>query len=57
MTTHRLNSIPRFALPYTVDDFMAALDAVWHGAPPPDSIEEATKLFGNERRAMRRPDQ
>jgi hypothetical protein len=23
----------------------------------PDSIEEATKLFGNERRAMRRPDQ
>ena len=38
MTTHRLNSIPRFALPYTVDDFMAALDAVWHGAPPPDSI-------------------
>jgi dTDP-4-amino-4,6-dideoxygalactose transaminase len=43
MLTTRLSSIPRFALPYTTDDFMAALDALWHGAPPPDGFG----LLGN----------
>jgi dTDP-4-amino-4,6-dideoxygalactose transaminase len=36
MLTTRLHSIPRFALPYTTDDFMAAFHALRHGAPPPD---------------------
>ena len=35
MPISRLHSIPRFALPYTAADFMAALVAIFRGAPPP----------------------
>ena len=36
MLISRLNSIPRFALPYTPADFAAALLAIFRGAPPPE---------------------
>jgi dTDP-4-amino-4,6-dideoxygalactose transaminase len=38
MSTSRLNSIPRFALPYTPADFAAALVAIFRGGPPPDAF-------------------
>lgn len=38
MLKTRLHSIPRFALPYTTDDFMAAWDALGSGAPSPGSF-------------------
>jgi perosamine synthetase len=34
MSISRLNSIPRFALPYTAGDFAAALKAMFTGGPP-----------------------
>jgi dTDP-4-amino-4,6-dideoxygalactose transaminase len=36
--TNRLYSIPRFGLPYTTGDFLAALAAVVEGTPPPDAF-------------------
>jgi dTDP-4-amino-4,6-dideoxygalactose transaminase len=57
MLTHRLNSIPRFALPYTTDDFMSAVDALRNGAPSPDSftlLGESRKFWtGSGRQALR----
>jgi perosamine synthetase len=38
MPISRLNSIPRFALPYTPADFAAGLQAVFHGGPPPETF-------------------
>src|SRR5215470_1255657 len=38
MSTSRLHSIPRFALPYTPADFAAALVAIFRGGPPPDAF-------------------
>jgi perosamine synthetase len=38
MYISRLNSIPRFALPYTAADFAAGLRAVFNGGPPADSF-------------------
>jgi dTDP-4-amino-4,6-dideoxygalactose transaminase len=38
MRTHRLNSIPRFALPYTAADFAASLVGLVGGAPQPDTF-------------------
>jgi dTDP-4-amino-4,6-dideoxygalactose transaminase len=43
MLKTRLHSIPRFALPYTTDDFMAAVSALRNGTPPPDGFA----LLGN----------
>jgi dTDP-4-amino-4,6-dideoxygalactose transaminase len=34
----RRRSIPRFALPYTVEDFTAALRAIFYGGPSPDAF-------------------
>jgi perosamine synthetase len=38
MLISRLHSIPRFGLPYSPGDFAAALLALFHGAPPPDTF-------------------
>jgi dTDP-4-amino-4,6-dideoxygalactose transaminase len=38
MLKTRLHSIPRFALPYTTDDFLAAVSALRYGTPPPDGF-------------------
>lgn len=43
MLISRLHSIPRFALPYTSGDFVAALTALWQGTAPPDTFG----LLGN----------
>jgi dTDP-4-amino-4,6-dideoxygalactose transaminase len=43
MMTSRLNSIPRFALPYTPADFAAAAQAIFHGGPLPEAFD----LLGN----------
>jgi perosamine synthetase len=43
MSISRLYSIPRFALPYTPDDFAAGLRAIFRGGPPP----EVFGLFGD----------
>jgi dTDP-4-amino-4,6-dideoxygalactose transaminase len=38
MLTSRLQSIPRFALPYTLSDFSAALLAIFRDSPPPGAF-------------------
>jgi perosamine synthetase len=38
MSTSRLHSIPRFALPYTPADFAAGLQAIFQGGPPPETL-------------------
>ena len=38
MLTSRLQSIPRFALPYTLSDFSAALLAIFRRSPPPGAF-------------------
>src|SRR6516165_7504036 len=38
MLISRLNAIPRFALPYSAGDFIAASLALVRGAPPPDAF-------------------
>ncbi|HWB85965.1 MAG TPA: DegT/DnrJ/EryC1/StrS family aminotransferase [Bryobacteraceae bacterium] len=43
MPASRFNSIPRFALPYTLADFAAALRAIFFGGPPPETF----KLFAD----------
>jgi dTDP-4-amino-4,6-dideoxygalactose transaminase len=39
MLTSRFHAIPRFALPYTLRDFAAALQAIFRGGPAPDAFE------------------
>jgi dTDP-4-amino-4,6-dideoxygalactose transaminase len=57
MPTSRLNSIPRFALPYTAADFTAALAALARPAPPPDAfglLGPSPKFWtGSGRQALR----
>jgi dTDP-4-amino-4,6-dideoxygalactose transaminase len=38
MSISRWHSIPRFALPYTAGDFTAALEAIFEGAPLPETF-------------------
>ena len=38
MSTSRLHSIPRFALPYTLGDFAAGLRAIFRSSPPPEAF-------------------
>ena len=38
MSISRWHSIPRFALPYTPGDFIAALEAIVEGAPLPETF-------------------
>ena len=38
MLISRLHSIPRFALPYSPEDFAAGLRAIFRGAPPPETF-------------------
>ena len=38
MRISRWHSIPRFALPYTPGDFLAALEAIFEGAPLPETF-------------------
>jgi dTDP-4-amino-4,6-dideoxygalactose transaminase len=57
MSTSRLNSIPRFALPYTAADFTAALMALARPVPPPDAfglLGNSPKFWtGSGRQALR----
>ena len=57
MSTSRLNSIPRFALPYTAADFTAALMALARPTPPPDAfglLGPSPKFWtGSGRQALR----
>ena len=57
MLTSRLNSIPRFALPYSPGDFVTALLALLHDAPPPDAfglLGSSPKFWtGSGRQALR----
>jgi dTDP-4-amino-4,6-dideoxygalactose transaminase len=43
MMISRYHSIPRFALPFHADDFLAGLNAVWRPLQPPDGF----RLLGN----------
>jgi dTDP-4-amino-4,6-dideoxygalactose transaminase len=57
MPTSRLNSIPRFALPYTAADFASALAALGRPTPPPDAfglLGPSPKFWtGSGRQALR----
>ncbi len=39
MTTTMGSTVPRFALPYTPGDFLAACAATWRRTPPPDTFD------------------
>jgi dTDP-4-amino-4,6-dideoxygalactose transaminase len=57
MPISRLHSIPRFALPYTPEDFAAGLRAIFRGAPPPETfglLDDSPKFWTRSgRQALR----